>query len=106
MLRPYTPYIISLRPSYEPLVAGVLIELRVRVPLRLRDRHQREIVRPGCLVLPGRGVLAKPDEILAPLRLERELGEPLAQHYASIDGAQRIGRERTRAHVHHEGERP
>ena len=60
MLRPYTPYIISLRPSYEPLVAGVLIELRVRVPLRLRDRHQREIVRPGCLELPGRRVLAKP----------------------------------------------
>src|SRR5438034_11551573 len=70
-----------------------------RSDLRLRDRHQHEVVRPGCLELPGLRVLAKPDQVLSPLRFERQLEQPFAQDDVWGDGTERVPpREGTSAH--------
>src|SRR5438105_12880647 len=105
MLRPYCPA-NSYPATRRELVAGVLVELRVRASLRLRNRHQREMRVPRRLELPGVYVLAKADEIRAPLRFERELIETLGQNRVQRDCGQRIAaRERARAHRPHERQR-
>src|SRR5947209_18296379 len=105
MLRPYCPA-NSYPATRRELVAGVLVELRVRASLRLRNRHQREMRVPRRLELPGCYVLAKANEIRAPLRLECELEEAFTQDRVLVDHSQRItSGERARAHRPHERER-
>src|SRR6266568_105765 len=111
MLRPYDNFELPgpnpqlLTPSPQS-VSGVLVELRVRASLRLRNRHQREMRVPRRLELPGCYVLAKADEIRAPLRLKCELEEAFTQDRVLVDHSQRItSGERARAHRPHERER-
>src|SRR2546426_5775913 len=98
MLRPYITH--QTGRHLPQLVPRVLLQHRVGVDLRLRDRHQHEVVRPGCLELPGLRVLAKPDQVLSPLRFERQLEQPFAQDDVwGDDGTERVPpREGTSAH--------
>src|SRR6266571_8213691 len=111
MLRPYDNFELP-GPNPQPLtpspqsVSGVLVELRVRASLRLRNRHQREMRVPRRLELPGCYVLAKADEIRAPLRLKREFEEPLRKDRIDGDCGERISsRERPYPHRPHKRQR-
>src|ERR1041385_1112628 len=95
MLRPYLYPSCSATPVDRPRqsVPGVLRDQRIGVDLRLRNRHQHDFVRCGAIAfleLPASGVLAVPDQILAPLSFTVELEQPLAQDHVGGDGAERV----------------
>src|SRR5438874_12710624 len=94
MLRPYTTTPTTTATTSQTPQSGreILRQQRIRVDLRLRNRHQHEMIRPGRLELPGLRVLAEPDQILAPLRFERELEQAFAQDRGWRDGTQRVPR--------------
>src|SRR5256712_108258 len=92
MLRPYLPPYASaaLADSPRQSVPGVLLDQRIGVDLRLRNRHQHvrgraRTIRP-VLELPTVRVLAVPDQILAPLPLGQELEETFLQDHRLGDG--------------------
>src|SRR5437867_13053027 len=87
MLRPYTPPAPTDSPRQS--VVRVLRDQRIGVDLRLRNRHQDEFVGSGAvplLELPAGGVLAVPDQILAPFSFTVELKQALVQDHGARDG--------------------
>src|SRR2546426_4370292 len=86
MLRPYVidrdlPNLPNLHDLLRLLrsVSGILCQQRVRVHLVLRNRQQHAERRTRRLVPPRLGVLAVPDQILAPLGFAGELEPALLE---------------------------
>src|SRR2546425_2395821 len=83
MLRPYP--CATLDDSPRQSVPGVLRDQRIRVDLRLWNRHQdAEIPRRPGLELPGERVLPVADQILPPLPLAVELEQRSEEHTSEL----------------------
>src|SRR5438034_8232182 len=93
MLRPYVidrdlPNLPNLHDLLRLLrsVSGILLQQRVRVHLVLRNRQQHAERRTRRLVPPRLGVLAVPDQILAPLGFAGELEPALLEDKVVSNG--------------------
>src|SRR5439155_23936930 len=94
MLRPYTttPTTTATTSQTPQSVPEFLRQQRIRVDLRLRNRHQHEMIRLGRLDLPWFRVLAERDQILASLRFKGELEQAFPLDRGRRSGAQRVPR--------------
>src|SRR6266705_2610760 len=71
----------ELRVRLPESVSRILLELRIRFDLGLRDRHQDLVRREDRLRVPGsRSVLPEANQILAPLAFRGELEETLVEN--------------------------
>src|SRR5712692_10783585 len=100
MPRPYPSTTLDNSPRQS--VPGVLRDQRIRVDLRLWNRHQNERCGPRTsprrrvLELPTGRILAVPDQVLPPLAFAVELEQALVQDHVPRDGPRQGGGDRGR----------
>src|SRR5688572_3791149 len=72
-------------PTTPDLVAGVLLQIRVRVEALLRNREEGAVIAVGTVIEPRlRRVDAETDEHLTVECFGRELPAPLVEHAAEL----------------------